>query len=353
MPIQQPHTTGNAQVTAGSAIVNGTGTTWALHAVNGGLFTRLGLAVPIAEVLSDTRLRLAYNWPGATGSGAYAIDLARADAAWAEVANRRLAELIAGLSNMSPFGAQLFEAQDPAAVLAALNLISPSEQPFINLMPDSGRGGGRANPLLQGIGGYVGSPFFAAFNGAARSEGGKFIHDNNNYGGTRGALAQTVVDLLVAMERTAVNNYARYGAEFYAERFTAGAGTGGAIAIPGEPAHYLMTTNGSRVIFGAGGFVTYTAWMRTVSGSLALGNSSAEVFKKGVRAQGTQLLKPAEGWTHMRIVSRSFIGYDTAFPNLYATPGTVVEISCPAFFNGRVDPGIHTSPIATINELSN
>ncbi|RWP88368.1 MAG: hypothetical protein EOR12_16790 [Mesorhizobium sp.] len=66
---------GTVTVTNGSAAVVGAGTAWAVSLVTGGLFTRLGVAIPILSVTDDTHLTLAYPWPGATAAAAaYAID---------------------------------------------------------------------------------------------------------------------------------------------------------------------------------------------------------------------------------------------------------------------------------------
>lgn len=69
------YNTGTVTVTNGSAAVVGVGTAWAVSLVTGGLFTRLGVAIPILSVTDDTHLTLAYPWPGATAAAAaYAID---------------------------------------------------------------------------------------------------------------------------------------------------------------------------------------------------------------------------------------------------------------------------------------
>ncbi|MCQ8781737.1 hypothetical protein [Mangrovibrevibacter kandeliae] len=124
MPIQAPYTTGTATVTAGSAIVTGTGTTWAISLVNGGLFSSGGVSIPILSVESDTQLTLAYPWPDTTGTSAYAIDMGRAEAAFAITTAQRLAETIAILSDFSPLARTFLDAEDSATALAALGVSS-------------------------------------------------------------------------------------------------------------------------------------------------------------------------------------------------------------------------------------
>lgn len=93
------YSTGTVSVTNGNAVVTGTGTAWALGLVAGGMFTRLGVAVPILSVTDDTHLTLAYAWPGATAAGAaYAIALENANAADVVDLNRTLSRVLVTLS---------------------------------------------------------------------------------------------------------------------------------------------------------------------------------------------------------------------------------------------------------------
>ncbi|RVD52958.1 hypothetical protein [Mesorhizobium sp. M7A.F.Ca.ET.027.03.2.1] len=93
------YSTGTVSVTNGNAGVTGTGTAWALGLVAGGMFTRLGVAVPILSVTDDTNLTLAYPWPGATAAGAaYAIALENSNAADIVDLNRTLSRVLVTLS---------------------------------------------------------------------------------------------------------------------------------------------------------------------------------------------------------------------------------------------------------------
>lgn len=93
------YNTGTVSVTNGSAVVTGSGTAWAVALVAGGMFTRLGIAVPILSVDSDTQLTLVYAWPGTTASGAaYAIALENAAAADVVSLNTTLSRVLVTLS---------------------------------------------------------------------------------------------------------------------------------------------------------------------------------------------------------------------------------------------------------------
>jgi len=67
-----PYVTGTVSVTAGSAVVTGTGTAWATALIAGGLFgldSSNGNPVPILSVDSDTQIALAKPWRGTTAAG--------------------------------------------------------------------------------------------------------------------------------------------------------------------------------------------------------------------------------------------------------------------------------------------
>ncbi|MER9697673.1 hypothetical protein [Mesorhizobium sp. M0146] len=93
------YSTGTVSVTNGNAVVTGIGTAWAVSLVTGGMFTRLGVAVPILSVESDTSLTLAYAWPGVTAAGSvYAIDRTNSDAANVVSLNATLSRVLVTLS---------------------------------------------------------------------------------------------------------------------------------------------------------------------------------------------------------------------------------------------------------------
>ena len=229
--------------------------------------------------------------------------------------------------------------------------------PFVNLMPDSGRFGGKINPLaLTFTASFTASGFFSAYNSGAWSSGGKFIHNNTTYGGTAGALAADVQELLLAMgreEQGSDGNSLRYGVEFHVGKYTAGSGTSASGVGADGTTRYLATTNGNRAIFGASGQCTFVAWVKVLSGSvhIAQENQQPSLFLNGIAVQPASQLAAADGWAHVRLNLKSRPGYQTGFPFIYATTGAVFLIACPAFFNGIVDTGLHPSPILNINEL--
>lgn len=239
--------------------------------------------------------------------------------------------------------------------LAALGMsevvINPQGSlPFLNLMNDSGRFCGKVDPFAYlATNAFANNALFSPYNGGSWSEGGKYIYDNTTSGGTRGAINATVQALMVAMGRGPIGANTRYGVEFYVGKYTAGTGTATPYTSAGGVAHYLTTINGSRVLFCAASWGTFTSWVRVTSGSITC---SYPIYVNGEWKPAGTALTASLGWFHWRGVTKSVAGYNNAFPNIYATPGATFEMALPAFFPGAVDMGMHTSPLMTMNELA-
>lgn len=91
--------TGTATVTDGEDLVEGEGTAWTLNLVTGGVFSLRGVSVPIYEVISNTQLRLAYEWPTISYvDSPYAISLETSEGTRAVWTNERLSVIIQKLS---------------------------------------------------------------------------------------------------------------------------------------------------------------------------------------------------------------------------------------------------------------
>ncbi len=95
-----PYVTGTVSVTAGSAVVTGSGTGWDTSGLVAGILGVNGIAVPVASIDSDTQITLALEWPGASASGQEYWITYDTEPGQQTVANaQRLAEYIARLNN--------------------------------------------------------------------------------------------------------------------------------------------------------------------------------------------------------------------------------------------------------------
>jgi len=122
MPSPSIYLMGTVAVTAGSAVVTGTGTGWLANAVTGGMFSLAGMSIPIASVENDTHLTLGYEWPGATATGlAYAISRESAAAADATYVHNALVNVLRTLaiSAVEPDGAGTLAERDAVTPVPA------------------------------------------------------------------------------------------------------------------------------------------------------------------------------------------------------------------------------------------
>ncbi|MCY1227348.1 hypothetical protein D9M72_396130 [compost metagenome] len=240
-------------------------------------------------------------------------------------------------------------------VLAAVEAPSTDRGvPVVNLMSDSGKGSARASPINRTVGAYDAGKYsiwFGAYNGAsAWTEAGKYIFDNSTNGGAAGALTPTVVDLLNKQGRT-TPALARYGVEYFVLERTAGVG----VTNPHSAnwPNNSLTSTCSFGMFGADNATTFIGWVRCIDGNqLVIGAGLVWIDGKRTTDQtGSAVITPAMGWVHIRATTRTSIGYDNAWPRLYAEVGQKFQVALCGFFNGEVNPGIHTAPLQTINEL--
>lgn len=237
---------------------------------------------------------------------------------------------------------------------------APRLAPAPNLMPDSGRYGGKQNPMqLTTPGAFSNLGWLGLFNGSTSADGGKFVHNNTTNGGTAGTLTQTVIDLLAAMGRTDSIS-SRYGTEFRVAAHAMGAGTVDPKSVNGVT-RYLAGTNGSRAMYGVGNLNTFAAWVRCTSHSVMFFRNPLVGLGGVVRSElnGAEqashiILTPADGWKHVLVLAKTFAGYDGNHPYLYAETGATWEVACPYFAPGEVNldwRNDHAAPLPTVNEL--
>jgi hypothetical protein len=229
--------------------------------------------------------------------------------------------------------------------------------PAINMRVDSGRYSNDTGAISTHVGSYAATDM-KAYNGAAFSEGGKFIYNNNNNGGTRGTMNQDTVDLLAAMGRTASNDK-RYGVEFYIINATAGSGTAGNIG-----SNYLVISTSGHV--GMGNTIHLEYWVRAKSGgsvdpiinlyhSGSINYAVIDGVKQTVGSSGDMYTlvrnSTSAGWHHVALQYTAKRGYWSSIFALYATSGAILQIACPFELNGAIPAEAvvkHASPLSSI-----
>lgn len=215
-----------------------------------------------------------------------------------------------------------------------------------NMLGDSGRFvGPDSNPAAISCSNtFANIPFFSSWNGTTVTGAGKFYHDNSTNGGSSGALTADVSSLLTAMYG---GTGVRYGTEFHIASYTMGSGTSSPNST--VPTTYLMTANSSFPAGGVGKSFTVSFWIRVKSGTKVVINKEARL-KKNATAQATHLqITPADGWMHIETVISAAPGYANGAPNIYATPGDVVQIALPVVVAGGIGVGVHNSPVMGAN----
>lgn len=231
---------------------------------------------------------------------------------------------------------------------------APTVAPFVNIMPDSGRFGGKMDPVSLVQNSVFANPtFLNPYNGTTVGGGGQFGTDNSTNGGSGPALTQNVQDLLTAMGRTGVQ--ARYGVEFYVASYTMGSGTALSKIGPDGVARYEMTVNGNKAMFGFASKCSFACWIRIKSAGTAQSDAIDTIAPTKINGleipKSSSLISVADGWTHLLMQASDPLGYVSIFPFVRARAGDIVQIALPAFFAGPVDPGVHVAPLPTVNEL--
>lgn len=216
----------------------------------------------------------------------------------------------------------------------------------MNLLPDSGRFMGNAvEPLDRDVPGSTfmnESGFFNMANGGIVISGGKFINNNNNFGGTSGTMLQDVVDLVNTISNISARDK-RYGTEFNIMNVSQGAGTNTPHSIVTDA--YLITSNGNKSIIGSGKYVTFSAWIRVKNGTLIV-DKDIKLHMNAIEISAPYLqLTSADGWVHIQSVFSDGSGTNSTLPRLFGSNNTNFDMAMPVFSHGGTGVGIHTAPI--------
>lgn len=191
-------------------------------------------------------------------------------------------------------------------------------------------------------GAVVNTSYNAFLNSAAWVDQGKFIQNNNDFGGTAGAMNASVVDLCNRALATGdpTGNY-RYGPSWHVLRITAGAGTtsAGSGAFAGTYSVYMpfQTVLVSEP-------TTFKMWARKVSGGANMNirtetDADLRVDGAAVAISSGHWAFPDAAWHFFdtRISPRS-IGYVIYSLRLFGNAGDVFEVALPDFSPGSFYP---------------
>ncbi len=205
-----------------------------------------------------------------------------------------------------------------------------------NALTDSGRfdGSSGAGLVPSAVFDADNGLFKLPINGATLSDGGKFINDNSVYGGANGALHADVISLLEAMGR----DDKRYGVEFFLSKITAGAGTTLASTGLDGTVRYLTTEN--KLILNLVN-TRLCCWINVISGSV---HSAQLDYIEGVATQARTTI-PAGGWRKVSFNVSPETGFETTFPQLYATQGAEIKIALPYLHTDELPIAELSAPI--------
>ncbi|MDH4980681.1 DUF2793 domain-containing protein [Hyphomicrobium sp. D-2] len=241
---------------------------------------------------------------------------------------------------VSPDGATWHEALiiDRTSGAVRMPASVPLSAPY-NLLKDAGRFAGSPEPQSGSVGSFTAPSYVLAANGATIAGGPKFITNNNDYGGTAGALD---VDVRALIDKLKDAGKRRYGVEFYLLDITAGTGTGTARTINGLN-HYLPFALLTAPLPPQWAFNCH---IRVKSGSVGCTSTLASVgdmYIDGVRRTASQQITPADGWRQLtRLYNRDprqFEGYDNIMHNIFATPETRFYLAAPLLVPGAIPIG--------------
>ena len=240
---------------------------------------------------------------------------------------------------VSPDGAAWTEILrgDRAAGEAVIGHLRVGRDMVQNVLPDSGRFNGNANnTAFSGIA-YAAPTYLSPTSGAGLAAHAKFIHNNDDYGGSAGALDAEVKALVEAIRPPAAR---RYGPEWYVIEATQKAsGTmSEAVDIGGTLFGLAFTT----LFTALPRRFTVAYYVKVKTGAAALTLDSDRVVRASIdgvpQPAAVQTLANGDGWTHVCIQGEpNDFGYNYALAQLKLPLSGAVWIAMPKIVFGHVE----------------
>ncbi|WDR01366.1 hypothetical protein PSQ19_11065 [Devosia algicola] len=172
------------------------------------------------------------------------------------------------------------------------------------------------------------------YNGAAITGLAKYITNNNDYGGSAGALNTHIRNLIDTIRDV---SYRRYGPEFWVAQITMGSGTAvGPASVDGLTGYYCL--------FGAlavqAPAMTFHAYLRALDQAILIKLYPGQTASvNGTIHDETFAIAPADDWVSVTIFHelnpRSNFGYNPPPIGIYAqASGDKFLLACPALMGG-------------------
>jgi hypothetical protein len=219
----------------------------------------------------------------------------------------------------------------------------------VSLYPDSGRFAGNSTKATA-AGAFAWPSYFTLYNGSTVEGAGKFITNNNDYGGSAGALPAEVKDLIDMIREPA---WRRFGLEFHVARITMGSGRSTSSIGIGGVDYYLGVHTDGGVRAPA---LTFHAYMRALDTTIAYRCYPGQTILKNGAAFTTHVpITPAEGWVSITVTDRqnprTNYGYTPGpFNVACANTGDRWLLACPALMGGITNVDDNAGIIAGINQ---
>ncbi len=217
----------------------------------------------------------------------------------------------------------------------------------VSLLPDSGRFAGNG-ATGNTVGSFSLPSYLSLYGGATAADGGKYITNNSDYGGTAGALPASVRDLV---DQIRGPSHRRYGVEYRVAEITMGADTSTPISVSGTP-YYLGLLMG----FGPRPpRMTFHIYLRALDGTIAYRWYPGQTIIKNGTAFTTHVpISPGEGWVSMTVRDEqdpySSYGYNPTPLNLHGEAvGHRFLLACPALMGGITPVDDNVGVIAGVN----
>ena len=179
------------------------------------------------------------------------------------------------------------------------------------------------------------STLFTTYNTSTLAEGHKFIDDNNDNGGSSGAMSADAVSLTTFLG-TKGRTELRYGFEFFILNITGGAGVNDGILENGTT-YYPLTTSSSIYLNAIGNVLTWSGYIKNddAVNDLLIGNADCTTYIDGISQANPYELTLAEGWVHVIQTITLTKEYYNLFPAISGLSTSLAKIALSGLYRAE------------------